>query len=259
MGRELRITSTGYHYIFNYGVELRNIFISSDDYHKFISILSNLSLSHDFSVHAYSLIPHSYYLLIKTSTDNLSAIMKLLNGQYSYYFNKKYGRSGYLWEGRYKSCFISDNNYLFYFIRYIEQLPQLLRVSSKIESYPYATYRQFVRLEPLLPFLQKSIIFQKFNTISEIKNFFQISVKVEEIESIYHTLQKKIIKKESKGKHYNLSSYFNNSQSREEQDKGILNAYQDGFSQSKISKAIGISQQAICKRLKTLTQLSKKE
>jgi len=249
MGRGRRVTQAGYHYIFNYGVEFRNVFIVQDDYLKFISILSNLSYSHNFTIHSYSLIPHSYYILIKTEKDNLSNIMKLQNGKYSRYFNSKYGRSGYLWEGRYKSCFIEDKNYLFYFIRYIEQLPKLLRVSSKIDSYQYSSYRQFIGLDTLQPYLKESIIFQKFNTILEIKEFFSIPTKVEEIESIYHTLQKRFIANSIKeGK--KISSYFNPSQSREEEDNAILKAYQDGFSQSKISKAIGISQQAISKRIK---------
>ncbi|SFV51373.1 hypothetical protein MNB_SV-12-1005 [hydrothermal vent metagenome] len=251
MGREKRVTKAGYHYIFNHGVEFRNIFIVRDDYLAFISILSNLSYSHEFSVQSYSLVPHSYYILIKTRKDNLSNIMKLQNGKYSRYFNSKYGRSGYLWEGRYKSCFIENKNYLFYFIRYIEQLPKLLRVSSKIDSYQYSSYRQFIGLDTLQPYLRESIIFQQFNTLLEIKEFFSISVKVEEIENIYYILQKRFIENSIKEKRSSkISSYFNSLQSKEEEDKAILKAYQDGFSQSKISKEIGISQQAVSKRIR---------
>ena len=251
MARELRVTQAGYHYIFNYGVELRNIFIVRDDYLKFISILSTLAHSHSFSVHSYSLVPHSYYILIKTTKDNLSNIMKLQNGKYSRYFNSKYGRSGYLWEGRYKSCYIEDKNYLFYFIRYIEQLPKLLRVASKIDSYQYSSYRQFIGLDTLQPCLIESIIFQKFNTVLEIKEFFSIPAKVEEIESIYQLLQKKFVAKSIKEKkEHKILSYFNSIQSKEEEDRAILKAYQDGFSQNRISKAIGISQQAVSKRIR---------
>lgn len=250
MGRELRITFPGYHYICNYGIELRNIFIVQDDYLKFISILSNLSNTHNFSIQSYSLLPHCYYILIKTSKDNLSNIMKLQNGRYTHYFNNKYGRSGYLWKGRYKSCFIENKNHLFHFIRYIEQLPKILRVTTKMSLYTYSTYRQFIGIEIRQPYLKESIIFQKFNTLLEIKDFFSIPIKVEEIEHIYHLLQKKTIVQEKEEEKPKISSYFISSQSKSEINKAIFKAYQDGHSQSQISKTIGISQQAISKRIR---------
>ena len=254
MSRKRRIQNAGYHYVSNRGVEFRDVFIVNEDYNKFLSLISSLSNFYHFTIHSYSLQPHSYHLIIETSTDNISYIMRLLNVQYTKYFNKKYYRSGHLWEGRFKSCYISNKDYIFYFIRYIEQISILTGRSSKLEFCSYSSYRQFIGLDKWFPFLEQSIIFQKFNSIQEIKSFFLISTNKEEINKIIYLLQQKIIDKKQNNNIDSLDKYFNSNQTTKEKNKNILKAYQDGFSQHKIAKTLGVSQQAICKKIKILNQ-----
>jgi REP element-mobilizing transposase RayT len=49
--------------------------------------------------------------------------MCMVNANYSQYFNRKYNRSGHLWQDRYKSKFITSEDYLYTLIRYIENNP----------------------------------------------------------------------------------------------------------------------------------------
>ena len=53
-----------------------------------------------------------YYLLIEVQQTNFSKYMKQLNSNYAIYFNKKYKRSGHLWQGRSKSWYVTDEVHL---------------------------------------------------------------------------------------------------------------------------------------------------
>jgi len=250
MGRDVRVQRVGYHYISNRSIELRNAFVVKDDYLKFIELLSELSQSHGFSIESYTLLSHAYYLLIKTSSENLSAIMKLLNRRYSLYFNNKYGRNGALWEGRFKSTFMEDEGYLFYFIRHMEHLPKMTGIVLALEDYSYSTYRQFVGLDSRLRALESSVVFQRFNSIDEIKIFFMQEVNKEFIDNLVEILRKqeKQRKKEDAKKEkevLELCDFLSIKQNDEERVEGMREAYRAGISQVKIADFLGLSQQAV--------------
>jgi len=72
-----------------------------------------------------------YHLLIEIAQDeipqargqNLSKFMRQLNSDYAVYFNKKYKRSEHLWQGRFKSWYVTDEAYLYTLILYITLFP----------------------------------------------------------------------------------------------------------------------------------------
>jgi REP element-mobilizing transposase RayT len=53
-----------------------------------------------------------YHLLVETQKENLSTCMRIVNANYAPYFNKRYQRSGHLWQDRYKSKYITSEEYL---------------------------------------------------------------------------------------------------------------------------------------------------
>jgi len=54
-----------------------------------------------------------YHLLIETTKENLPVLMRTINANYAKYFNKKSKRSGHLWQDRYKSKYITSEDYLY--------------------------------------------------------------------------------------------------------------------------------------------------
>jgi REP element-mobilizing transposase RayT len=253
MARQKRVQHKGIHYISNRSVELRSAFIVQEDYRVFIELLCELSKTHEFTIHSYTLLPHSYHLLIETKKENLSALMRLLNSKYTQYFNLKYGRNGALWEGRYKSSFMQDKSYIFYFIAYMENLPKMIGITSELRNYTYSSYRQFVGLDECLSCIKDSIIFKKFNSIEEIKNFFKKMRNKEFIDNIIEILRKKNLEKNVSKKftkEKNIEEFFLLNQNRDRENANISKAYKSGFSQRKIGDFLGMSQQAIYLRIK---------
>jgi REP element-mobilizing transposase RayT len=88
MPRKQRITEPGFYHVISRGVERRNVFLDSDDFDKFLSIVYTEFKAYEVNLHAYCLMTNHYHLLIETNQSNISSVMKRLNSLCSIYFNK---------------------------------------------------------------------------------------------------------------------------------------------------------------------------
>jgi len=97
------------------------IFKDDIDYTIFKEMLNELNKNHNIDIHSYILMP-TYFEFLATPkyADSFSKFMQSLGRKYVGYFNKKYNRSGTLWEGRYKSSLIENEVFLFDIMRFIE-------------------------------------------------------------------------------------------------------------------------------------------
>lgn len=98
------------------------LFQDQEDYVAFIRMLQNLVYNTDNAIHAYLLMPSYFEFLVTPKNEqSLPKLMQSLGSQYVRYFNKKYNRSGTLWEGRYKASLVQAEVYLFDVMVYIEK------------------------------------------------------------------------------------------------------------------------------------------
>lgn len=121
MARRPRIEIAGYYHVINRGVEQRVVFYDKDDFECFIKLLTKGCEKFNIVLHNYCLMSNHYHLLIEIQDEILSKFMRYLNSNYAVYFNKKYTRSGHLWQGRFKSWYVANEAYLYILMRYIEQ------------------------------------------------------------------------------------------------------------------------------------------
>jgi hypothetical protein len=82
-----------------------------------------------------------YHLLIETPEGNLSIGMRQLNGVYTQLFNKWHGRTGHLFQGRYKAILIQKDSHLLEVCRYVVLNPIRARMVEKPEDYDWSSYR----------------------------------------------------------------------------------------------------------------------
>jgi putative transposase len=130
MSRPLRIQyPDAYYHVTCRGNEQKEIFRDLEDRKEFLLLLAR-SLD-VFEVHllSYALMPNHFHLLVCTPKGNLSELMRHFNISYTGSFNRKYKRSGHLYQGRYKAFLIDADNYLLEVSRYIHLNP--LRMKSK--------------------------------------------------------------------------------------------------------------------------------
>ena len=124
------------------GVNRCAIFLDIDDRKHYLALLRSTTVHHDIDVHAYVLMGNHVHLLVTThDVESLSAAMRRLGQCYVQAFNRKHGRTGTLWEGRYKSCLVETEAYLLTLYRYIELNPVRAAMTEAAENYHWSSAR----------------------------------------------------------------------------------------------------------------------
>lgn len=144
-----------YYHVYARGASRQEIFLESADYYMFLSLfrrylsaedvkdsagMSYAKLYDDIQLLSYCLMPNHFHLLLYQV--NEGAMQRLMRGvmtAYSRYFNKKYDRSGGLFETRYKASRISSDTYLMHITRYIHLNPKDWR------EHPYSSLRFYLQ------------------------------------------------------------------------------------------------------------------
>jgi len=93
------------------------------------------------ALHAYCLMTnHVHLLLTPRAAVTCALVMKELGQRYVQYFNKRYGRTGTLWEGRYRSCVAESARYVLACYRYIELNPVRAGIVEHPSAYAWSSY-----------------------------------------------------------------------------------------------------------------------
>ena len=117
-------------------------FIAEGDFRLYLALLRELSDRYECSVHAYVLMTnHVHLLATPEQTDGVSLLMKHLNQRYAQHVNRRYARSGTLWEGRFRSSLVDSAAYALICQRYIELNPVRARMVQHPAHYPWSSYR----------------------------------------------------------------------------------------------------------------------
>jgi putative transposase len=124
------------------GISRNPCFFGDADYGVYLRFLQTFSTEFDCSVHAYCLMTNHVHLLLTPGTSDACALlMKKLGQCYVQYVNHKLGRTGTLWEGRFRSCMVNSDNYVLACYRYIELNPVRAGMVSTPREYRWSSYR----------------------------------------------------------------------------------------------------------------------
>jgi putative transposase len=124
------------------GIDRTAIFFAEEDHRVFLEALTALGAGESVRVHAYVLMTNHVHLLLTPATDHGPALlMKGLGQRYVQYVNRKYRRTGTLFEGRFRSSVIEADSYLLACQRYIERNPVRARMVPFPGDYPWSSYR----------------------------------------------------------------------------------------------------------------------
>jgi len=116
-------------------------FHAEDDYQRYLDELADLSGRFGCAVHAYVLMTnHVHLLLTPEKADSAALLMKHLGQRYVQYVNRSYGRSGTLWEGRFRSCLTQREDYVLACYRYIELNPVRAAMVRHPRDYRWSSY-----------------------------------------------------------------------------------------------------------------------
>lgn len=124
------------------GINREPIFYDEADYRYYLTKLKDALDKHDCHCHAYVLMTNHVHLLLTPETINsISKTIQMIGRYYVQYFNATHGRTGTLWEGRYKSSLVDSERYLLTCYRYIELNPVRAQMVEHPSDYPWSSYR----------------------------------------------------------------------------------------------------------------------
>jgi putative transposase len=125
MARQSRLVVPGHlHHLLQRGNNRQAVFLDDDDRRHYLDHLREATRLHGVQVHAYVLMPNHVHLLVTPSTDDgLARAMQTLGRRYVTQFNQRHGRSGTLWEGRFRTALIESPAHFLDALVYVEQHP----------------------------------------------------------------------------------------------------------------------------------------
>jgi putative transposase len=122
------------------GVNRAATFLDEDDFVRYRHCLGDALREQGIALHAYVLMTNHVHLLVtQPERGRLSAAMRRLGQRYVPAFNRKHGRTGTLWEGRFKSCLVDCEGYLLTVHRYIELNPVRAAMVTSAEHYRWSS------------------------------------------------------------------------------------------------------------------------
>jgi len=162
--------ANGYYHLYNRGVDKRIIFQDQSDCTVFLRLLKQyLSPKEDLpsfqdpgvrldrimqtnmygeiELLGFALMPNHFHLLVKqTEANGITKFMTRLCTSYAMYFNKKYGRTGHLFQDKYKGVLVLDDNYILHLSRYIHLNPSKI-LNDKINFLEFTSYPYYLGLK----------------------------------------------------------------------------------------------------------------
>jgi len=244
MARRPRVDLDGFHHIVNRGVARNNIYRCDEDKKKFLEILCKSCNTYKVNVHDYCLMDNHYHLLIETTSQNLSLFMRQINANYAIYFNKKYKRTGHLWQGRYKSWYIINEEYLYSLFRYIEHNPLKAKICSSIGEYPFTLLATLLNTEQDVIACAKHSKLKKEYHYKGIQELLEQALSKKEQQELEAEQKKKIVETEHEFKQIkeiSLKQHFKNSNNLPSRNSAILKALKDGYTQGEVARYLAVS------------------
>lgn len=117
-------------------------FREDGDYLTYLGHLRHLSGKYECEVHAYCLMTnHVHLLLTPADAYACTLLMRDLGRSYVPYFNRRHGRTGTLWEGRFRSCLAESARYVLACYRYIELNPVRAGMTADPAAYLWSSHR----------------------------------------------------------------------------------------------------------------------
>ncbi len=148
MARLPRLSVPGYpHHVIQRGNNRQAIFLADADRRRMLELLEEHALQFEVAVHAYVLMDNHFHLLLTPQTsEGLPQMMQALGRRYVRYFNDAHGRTGTLWEGRYRSTLIETERYLLACMAYIDLNPVRAGLVPQARDYPWSSHGHYVGL-----------------------------------------------------------------------------------------------------------------
>jgi len=146
MPRIARVCAINYpHHITQRGNNRETIFFEDADREFYLKTIKKYSHQWNFDIWAYCLMTnHVHILAVPRRDESLAKGIGGTNLVYTQYINRRYNRSGRLWQNRFFSTIIEEGPYLWAVARYIERNPVRANIVERAEDYPWSSAKAYI-------------------------------------------------------------------------------------------------------------------
>lgn len=148
------------HHVTQRGNRGANVFREDEDRLRYNEILREKTISRGVLLWTYTwMTNHIHAIVVPHSETALAETFRDVHSDYGRWFNRKYGLSGHLWQGRFYSC-VLDEAHLWSAVRYVERNPVRAGIVQRAEDYQWSSAAAHVHrspdplLDPGLPFFE---------------------------------------------------------------------------------------------------------
>ena len=195
MARALRIEYEGacYH-VTSRGNHQSDVFKDDEDRQTFLEVLTGVASNMGWLCHGYCLMDNHYHLIIETPQANLSKGMRQLNGVYTQTYNRRHGKVGHLFQGRYKSIIVDAEAYLLELSRYVVLNPVRAGMVKDVCQWPWSSYGAMIGATKVPDFLFVDMLLSHFSEAKGKAQRLYASFVAEGVgkEGIWSNLQKQV-------------------------------------------------------------------
>jgi REP element-mobilizing transposase RayT len=165
MARPLRVEFEGalYH-VTSRGDRREPICDDDEDRIAFLAILGRVVGDFNWICHAWCLMTNHYHLVVETPDGNLAKGMRQLNGVYTQCSNRRHGRIGHLFQGRYKAILVDEEAYLLEVARYVVLNPVRAGMVQAPGEWQWSSYRAMAGVEPAPDWLEVDALLARFGS-----------------------------------------------------------------------------------------------
>ncbi|MBU0475759.1 MAG: transposase [Bacteroidetes bacterium] len=153
-----------YHHLYNRGANKSNIFFDKESYLYFLKRLKYYKEKYQIEVLSYCLMPNHFHLFVKQETTDLliSEFISALLNSYVKSINKKFNRSGTLFQSKTKSKPITDEHYFIWIIKYILENPVKAKLVQTISDWEFSNAKDLLNMRR-----------GTLTNLKEVNSFFQ--------------------------------------------------------------------------------------
>jgi len=142
MGRLPRPTGENlvYHAL-NRGNNRATVFADSSDYRAFLQSLTRTQKRFPFQLYGYCLMPDHFHLLLEPGLGvTISRILQSLTVAHTWRFHQRHQSLGHVWQGRFKSPVVQEDEHFWMVLRHIEANPERAGLVRQLQDHPWSSY-----------------------------------------------------------------------------------------------------------------------
>jgi REP element-mobilizing transposase RayT len=155
----------------NRGAARQDLFVDTSDRFTFLHQLGEARDRFGIEVHAFALMTTHYHLLVRSPFANLGSAMQFVGSRFTQLHNRRFGRDGAIFRGRYHAVLVDSERYLKVAAAYIHRNPVEAGLVQRAEEYAWSSMSSYTKSGIVAPWLSREVVSAQFSDIASHRRF----------------------------------------------------------------------------------------